>query len=149
MRQDESKDVEVNGYVFHIFPFSAFKAANISGDLFALIGPAYAGLAGLASEKGLDAEVDFDAFAGFFKTLDGDKVESLLRRLLIANRNISVDINGEAKWLTGEIADTLFCGAMMAMLKLAFEVVRLNYGDFFGGLGALFGAAGEKAEKAI
>lgn len=137
MRQDESKDVEIGGYVYHIFPFSAFKAANLSGELFAIVGPA---LQGLASLKDVDADVNFDTFKAFFATLNGDKVEGLLRRLLIANRNISVDYNGERKWLTGEMADTLFCGAMTQMYKLAFEVIKLNYGDFFGGLGALFGA---------
>ena len=146
MRQDESKDVEIGGYVYHIFPFSAFKAANLSGELFSVIGPA---LQGLANVKDIDANVDFEAFKGFFATLNGDKVEGLLRRLLIANRNISVDLNGERKWLTGEIADTLFCGAMTQMYRLAFEVVKLNYGDFFGGLGDLFGAPEQKHETTI
>jgi len=148
MRQDESKDVEINGYEFHIFPFSAFKAANLSGELFSVVGPALGGIAEI-SGKGLDKDIDFTAFNALFNALDGDKVEGLLRRLLIANRNISVDLNGERKWLTGEIADTLFCGAMLSMYKLAFEVIKLNYGDFFGGLGTLFGAREEKPEKAI
>ena len=139
MRMDEPVTVEISGNTYHIFPFSAFKASNISGELFSVIGPA---LSGLSALKGEDGEIDTTALTQFFSTLSGDKVEGLLRKLLVANRNISVEVDGaEATWLTGNLADNLFCGEIGAMYRLAVEVVKVNYGDFFGALGGLFGSA--------
>ena len=138
MRQDEPVTVEIGSNVYHIFPFAAFKAANISGSLFAIIGPALKLFASLGS----DGDVDMSALTGFFSTLDGDVVEGLMRKLLIANRNISVEVEGkESEWLTGILADKIFCGDIGAMYRLAVEVIKVNYGSFFAGLGDLFGDA--------
>lgn len=136
---DEPVTVEISGNTYHIFPFSAFKASNISGELFAVIGPALSGLSAISGENG---EIDTMALTQFFATLSGDKVEGLLRKLLVANRNISVEYDGrDATWLTGDLADKLFCGEIGAMYRLAVEVVKVNYGDFFAVLGSLFGNA--------
>ncbi|MBQ7445910.1 MAG: hypothetical protein IJS71_08280 [Clostridia bacterium] len=140
--QDEPKTVEISGNVFHIFPFPAMKAANISGELFALIGPALGGLSAAVTTK--DGEINTDKLTGFFASLTGDRVEGLLRRLLVANKNISVEVDGASPvWLTGDVADKIFCGAIGAMYRLAVEVIKVNYGDFFGVLGGLFGSPDE------
>ncbi len=137
MRQDEPTTIELHDNTYHIFPFPAMKAANLSGELFAILGPALRGLSSLTSE---DSEVDLTGLTSFFATLNGDKVEGLLRKLLTANKNISVEIDGEpAKWLNGELADKIFCGAIGDMYRLAVEVIKVNYGDFFDFLGGLFG----------
>lgn len=137
--QNEPKTVEIGGNTFYIYPFAAFKASNISGELFSVLGPALSGLAGL---KTADDQIDPSALASFFGTLSGDKIESLMRRLLVANKNISVEVDGaQAQWLTGDLADKIFCGAIGDMFKLAVEVIMLNFGGFFGELGGLFGAA--------
>jgi len=61
MKQFEPKDVTVLGNQFHIFPFPAFKAANISGELAALIGPMLGGLAAILGGDGGSSLLDVDA----------------------------------------------------------------------------------------
>lgn len=154
MKQFEPKDVTVLGNQFHIFPFPAFKAANISGELAALIGPMLGGLAAILGGDGgsslldVDAEKAAPAIAGAFDSLSGDKVEALLRKLLISGKNISVDYEGETVYLTEDIANEIFCMEAQGLYILAFEVTRTNFGGFFGKLGSLSGSATEKVKKA-
>ncbi len=153
MKQFEPKDVTVLGKQFHIFPFPAFRAANISGELAALIGPMLGGLATIFGGDGtsnlldVDAEKAAPAIAGAFDSLSGDKVEALLRKMLITGKNISVDYSGETVYLTEDIANELFCMEAQGLYILAFEVIRTNFSGFFGKPGSLFGSAIGKAMK--
>ena len=150
MKQFEPKDVTVLGMQFHIFPFPAFKAANISGELAALIAPMLGGIASLfGSEESsnlldVDAEKAAPAIAGAFDSLSGDKVETLLRKLLISGKNISVDYEGETVYLTEDIANEIFCMEAQGLYILAFEVIRCNFTGFFGKFGNPSGSAIKK-----
>lgn len=164
LRQTEPKEVIVGGTKFYIKPFPAFKSANLTGELASLLTPILAALAPLVDaskeegEEGSLMDVDVKdaapSIAKSFEGFSGDKVEILLRKLLIQSRNIVVEIPDEEGELEQEIlnedlVNEIFCGEVQDMFILAFEVIRLNFNGFFKKAAALFGKAGEVAEKKI
>lgn len=140
MKQFAPNNVTVNEYQFHIFPFPAFKAANMSGDLINVLGPVLGGLASLvggdnenegSSLLDVDVEKAAPAIAGAFSSVSGDKIEGLLRKLLISGRNITVDLEDETVYLTEDYLNEIFCGSVESMYILAFHVIKANFGGFF------------------
>ncbi len=156
MKQLEPINVTVNKTNFHIFPFPAFKAANLSGELIALFGPMAGGLVAILGGDGndssnpldLDVEKAAPALATAFDSLSGDKVEAILRKLLVTSRNITVDMDdGTAEYLTEDMINEIFCAEVQGMYVLAFHVIKTNFGGFFAKLGSLSGSASEKVKK--
>lgn len=144
MKQHEVKSEKViDGNTFYIRPFAAFTAANISGDLAAVLAPAIAGLAPLAmSAGGTESDVmnlDVSSFSGAMAGLSGDKVEGLLKKLLTKHNNISVETDDGVKPLDNDLANEIFCGAAQDMFILAVEVINVNYKGFFKKLAGQFG----------
>lgn len=145
MRQLEPKRVTIGEVEYAIYPFGAFDAAAISGDLAKIIGPLLVGVLPL-----LDATDDSEwnelvpPLTSVLTTLDGDKLQNLLRQLLIVKKNISCEYRNEdgqieQKNLTIEVANELFVGNLDAMIELAVEVVKFNFGGFFTQMRTLFG----------
>lgn len=143
---------------FYIRPLPAFKAANMTGELAALVLPLVSGLAPILaavdSEKEgnglLDIKVEdaAPAIGEAFSSLSGDKIESILKHLLIAGKNIAIEVPGEkAQVLTEDLANEVFCTDVQDMFLLAFEVIRTNYNGFFKKLGDRFGKVAELVEK--
>ena len=158
LKQLETREVNVGENIFYIRPLPAFKAANMTGELAALVLPLVSGLAPLLSavdteKEGnglLDIKVEdaAPAIAGAFSSLDGDKVEKILKHLLIAGSNISVEQPGEkVRLLTEDLANEVFCTDVQDMFSLAFEVIRTNYNGFFKKLGGRFGSLIEGLTK--
>ena len=59
MKRTTPESVTVNDTVFYIFPFSAFTAANLSGEVIALIGPVVGSFLPLAGKgKGNAQNID-------------------------------------------------------------------------------------------
>jgi hypothetical protein len=154
MKQMEPREVTVGENTFYIRPLPAFKAANLTGELAALVLPLISGLAPLLSvidsEKegnglmDLNVEDAAPAIAGAFSSLSGDKLEAILKHLLISGKNIAVEVPGEkAKVLTEDLANEVFCTDVQDMFILGFEVIRTNYNGFFKKLGDRFGKAAE------
>lgn len=125
LKQLETREVNVGENIFYIRPLPAFKAANMTGELAALVLPLVSGLAPLLSavdteKEGnglLDIKVEdaAPAIAGAFSSLDGDKVEKILKHLLIAGSNISVEQPGEkVRLLTEDLATR--CSAPMCRI---------------------------------
>lgn len=149
MKQLESREVNIGENKFYIRPMPAFKAANISGELANLVMPILSGLAPLAGFVGdgkdlfdIDVEQVAPTLSGAFTSLSGDKLERVLRLLLISGGNISVEMPGErAQPLSEDLANEIFCEDVQEMFILAFEVVRSNYNGFFKKLAARFGKA--------
>lgn len=155
MKQFDPIEEQVGGHIFSIFPFPAFKAANLSGEIAALVAPMLEGIAKLAvgNENALnifDSDVEHIApvITGAFSALSGDKVENLLKKILVSSRNVSVEYNGETQYLTEDLANDLFCGNVQDMYILAFKVIKFNYAGFFEKLGSLFGTVAEKTQVA-
>lgn len=153
MKQLDSHSKAIGENTFYIRPLPAFKAANLSGELATLILPLLSGLLPLydGENAGLDVEnidlfdIDLEKAAptisGAFSSLSGDKLEAILKHLLIAGKNISVDTPDSEKTqlLTEDLANELFCGDVQDMFLLAFEVIRTNYKGFFKKLTGRFG----------
>ena len=151
MKQFDPKDVIVSGHQFHIFPFPAFKAANLSGELAQIAVPLLTAITALPSggegENPLDRDLSelTPALASAFDSLSGDKVESLLKKLLTQSQNVSIDLeNGETVVLTEDLVNEVFCCDIIGIYQLAFEVIRTNFGGFFEKLGNLSGSVTEK-----
>ena len=156
MKQTEVSEKVIGGNNFYIKPFPAFVAANISGDLAALITPMIGGLAPLLAEKKVDNIMDADAedvlpaISAAFSGLSGDKFERLMKKLLIDYKNISVEAEatgGNVKVMDYDTANEVFCGDVQDMFILCFEVIRINFGGFFKKLGAQFGSLQEVVQK--
>ena len=158
MKQLEPREVKVGENIYYIRPLPAFKAANLTGELAALVLPLVSGLAPLIAAVDPDKEdnglLDIDvkdappAVASAFAQLDGDKVEKILRHLLLSGNNISIEVPGEkARLLSEDLANEVFCTDVQDMFILAFEVIRTNYNGFFKKLAALFGKVVEGLKK--
>ena len=151
MKRFEPKEVIVSDRTFHIFPFGAFKAANLSGELAQIAIPLLTAITALPSSGDGENPLDRDlseltpALASAFDSLSGDKVESLLKKLLTQSQNVSIDLeNGETVVLTEDLVNEVFCCDIIGIYQLAFEVIRTNFGGFFEKLGNLSGSVTEK-----
>lgn len=156
--QQMEPTVQVIGeYTFYIYPLPAFTAANLSGEVISLLSPLIGNIASAfvsnnQSEKSdknrfFDMEVEeaAPAIAGAFSSLSADKMENLLRKLLM-NGNVGVRFAGEedAHWLNEDKCNEIFCGNVQNMFILAFYVIKVNYGDFFAKFGIQSGSVIDK-----
>lgn len=130
---------------FYIRPLPAFKAANLSGELAAVLLPLLSGIAPLVdSDKGIN-DLNSDDVApvitGAFSSLSGDKVEMLLKKLIIHGKTVSVVTpdDDDAKLLTEDLANEIFSADVQDMFVLAFEVIKTNFGGFFDKISVLSG----------
>lgn len=151
MKQHETSEKQISGNTFYIRPFPAFTAANISGELAAVLAPAITGLAPLAmAASGAESDVmnlDVSAFSGAMSGLSGDKVEGLLKKLLTKYNNVSVEIEDGVKPLDNDLANEIFCGSAQDMFILAVEVINVNFKGFFEKIGGQFGL--QKAQPKV
>ena len=149
MKQHETNKKEIGGNQFYIRPFPAFTAANISGELAAVLAPALSGIAGVVmnSNESNFLDIDVSSFSGAMSGLSGDKVENLLKKLLTKNKNISVETEDGVKLLDDDLANELFCGSAQDMFILAVEVINVNFKGFFGKLASRFGFQKSEAAK--
>ena len=156
MRRLEPTTVTIGEATYYIFPFNAFYASNLSGEILALVSPIIASLMPLVKagngednmENILNKNVEdvLPLITQAFNSLSGDKVEILLKKLIINQKNVSVeyeDENGEKQKerLTYDLANELFCMDVFGMYQLAWEVIKLNYGNFFEKAPTQFGKA--------
>ena len=150
MKQFDAKQRELGDFIFYIRPLPAFKAANISGELFAVLLPALGSLAPLAAKAwntenlpDIDSETAAKIFTAGASRLSGDKLEFLLKMLLTKHRNITFESldkkNTKPQILTEDLANDILCGDVQNMFILAFDVIKSNYSGFFEKLGSLFG----------
>lgn len=165
LRQMEPTMERIGEKKFYITPFSAFKAANLTGELASVLAPllgALAPLVGESSQKGesgqkdtglmdIDAGKAVAAMSGC-SSISGDRLEALMKKLLLSD-NIVVeapdeDGNVRPERLDRELADELFCGEVHEMFLLCFYVIRLNFNGFFKNLTALSGRGKVGEEEA-
>ena len=157
MRRMQTIEKVIGENTFYIRPFGAFAAANISGELAALLSPILAGIAPLfggldTGDGGSDAAanpLDMDIEEAL-STISGDKVERMMRRLLIDQQNISVqgeDTDGDTVILDKDLADEVFCGELQDMFILCYEVIKLNFKGFFKRVGIRSGSLIDKLRK--
>lgn len=148
MKQMETIEKKIGESTFYLRPFPAFVAANISGDLAALVSPILGSLTSLAGTGDnvniMNVEMDraIPALSSAFNSLSGDSFERLMKKLLVDHKNVSVEgeaTGGDVKQLTPDLANEVFCGEIQDMYILCWEVIKLNFGGFFKKLGAQSG----------
>lgn len=153
LKQVEPTIEKINGVKFYITPFPAFKAANITGELASVLVPLLGALMPLVNDDTdlMDVKVSdaADAIAGV--NIDGDKMEALIRKLILGG-HIVVEVEDdkgkvEPERLDSDMADEIFCGNVQDMFILCFYVIRLNFNGFFKTLGSQFGTAGSSEKK--
>ena len=162
MKQMEVTEKKIGENMFYIRPFPAFTAVNISGELVSTLSPLLGGVvAAVGNDNGngnegkgddaekkskniLDADINeaMPVITSAFSGISGDKFERLMKKLLIDNKNVSVECeatDGDVKLLTYDLANEVFCGDVQDMYILCFEVIRLNFKGFFSKIGDRFG----------
>ncbi|RKI90432.1 hypothetical protein D7V94_13440 [Parablautia intestinalis] len=150
----EPKEASVGGNLFYIYPFPAFKSANISGEIAALLTPMLASLASVVGTGGEKHLMDMDIgeaaphIVGAFSSLSGDKVEKLLRDLLLpGNIGVRTAAGVDPQFLTEDLSNEIFCGNTQDMFILAYHVIKVNYAGFFEKFGNLSGKVADMAQK--
>ena len=90
MKQFEAKSKQIGENVFYIRPFPALVAANLSGDLAAVLTPLMSSIVPLALQNGgnkekalFDMNIDevTPALTNAAAALSGDKIEYLMKKL--------------------------------------------------------------------
>jgi hypothetical protein len=139
--------IEVGERKFHIFPFPAFKCINITGELGAIILPIMAAVIPLFKSSlinddkdVLDTDISNINVSTVFQNFSGDKLEKLMRELVLDSGNVTYNADdGKIRRLDEDAVNEIFCGEVDGLFILAFEVMRLNFGGFFGRLLTRFG----------
>ena len=170
LRQLEPHKVTIGEYNFYIRPFPAFTTANLTGELASMLTPIMAALLPLIGDEeeetgennglmDIDVNKAAESISHCMDGFSGQRVEMLLKKLLIVNRNIAVEMpvedengieTGEHKQevLDMDLANELFCGEVQDMFVLSFHVIKLNFNGFFKKLGGQFGkVAGALVKK--
>ena len=154
LRQVETKEVTVGDRKLYLKPYPAFKAINLVGELTSTLVPLISAVMPLITEddgkenkKSLmdaDATVAASAMMNASESVSGDKMEKLMKKLLIENKNV-IFIDEDDKGneyqciLDKDNADEMFCGEVQDMFILAFEVIRNNFSGFFKKIATQFG----------
>lgn len=146
VKSTDTKKVVVGDNTFYITPFPAFTAVNVFGYLTKDLLPAVGGIAGLLQkiQNGFDSDINdvVPMLQEIVANIDGDVMESTARRLLTQYKNVVFDDeDGRAKTLCEDDVNEIFCQDIIGIAKLAYEVINVNYADFFGGLRVLLGGA--------
>ena len=142
-KQMEPEKKEIDGNIYYIYPFPAFQASNLSGDLFAMFMPFISSLSPAFKDDVMDTDVKkiTPFLADAFSTLSGDKMEMMLKKLLLSKNVTLPDDDGGTQVLTEDLSNRLFCANIQHMFLLAFYVIKVNYGDFFSKIEDRFGTA--------
>lgn len=135
MKQFETHAKTIGEYTFHIRPMPAFKAAKVSGELVSFVTPLIGSIIPAIEKNGesiANMEVDtiLPALVDGAASLDGTKMESLLKMLIIDGGLIAFEDGNEEspKKLNEDLANEIFCGSVQDMVALAAEVVKINFG---------------------
>lgn len=156
LRQMEPTIERIGTKKFYITPFSAFKAANLTGELASVLAPLLGALAPLVSDQKEGSLMDVDAAQAAealsnCTNISGDKMEKLMQKLLLGGHIVVElpDEEGEFKpeRLDMDIANEIFCGEVQDMFILCFHVIKLNFNGFFKKIAGLSGKAGSAIPK--
>lgn len=148
-RMTIAKERTLNGNTYYIYPFAAFVSVNLGGELMSFLTPVLGGVMPIIADVADDVSVfDMDTtkvapmIGEALSGIDGDKVEKMLKKLIVEKGNVAVQLEGESEavTLTEDIANEAFCGEVQDMFILAFDVIQANFKGFFKKLGSQFGS---------
>lgn len=144
--------VTVGDREFSIQKFMMFTASRIGTDAIAALSPVLGGFGALAGGPGgegglLDQDIAqlLPALGGALAGPEGAKLESILKSLLIKEKNVHFENeDGRPDTLTQNNVDDVLDGDIGNMIALAVEVVKANYGSLFTMLGIQSGSRADK-----
>ena len=133
------KKIEIAGMEFAIHPFSAIEALRLKTTLLKKLAPAAGHLIGSIDniEKGkelLDNKIDSNGIAkaleSLFSELGEEEFLTLIRRFL-KNTIVVMPSEGTIQLNTDAGINKVFQGKIFSIYPLIFEVLKVNYPDFF------------------
>lgn len=153
MALGDRHEVQIGENTFYIMMFEPFKAMEVLGDLQKTFSPIIGKLAGGVANNPdvLEAEItDLQgmlpalegAFASLAENVDGKTLKNICSMLLNQEYIAVEDETGKTKQLSQGVINKIFLGKTGDMTKLMWEVVRLNYQDFFTTFSTQFGNLG-------
>lgn len=149
----DKTEVTIRKNHFYVSPFPAFVSVRVSASLTKTLAPVLGGIVALlggdespadgAENSILDMDIT-DAMPAFSKAMEGinpDEWEKTMRLLLIDKSNIVVknEEYPEGVLLSEDIMNAIFAKDVSGLFKLAFDVVKLNFGSFFDKFNGLSG----------
>ena len=146
-QMDYSHEVTLSGYKFKIRPFPAFTAMNMSGEVISFLSPLFTVLAPLLASDDTNSVANTNINTTPISLVSGDKVETIIKKLLVNHSNIIVEIDGNPEPLDFNLANEVFCGQAQDMYVLAYKVIAVNFPGIFSKINAQFGRVGELLEK--
>jgi len=151
----EKKSVSINGKTYYIAPFPAMVSVRVSAALTKALSPIIGGVMALFGGESADTEngedenslLDADiteAMPAFTKAMEGispNEWENTMRMLLLNSRSIAVvhEECPEGEIMTEDVMNACFAADVAGVYQLAFEVIKLNFGSFFGKFSSLSG----------
>jgi hypothetical protein len=150
----DKTEVTIGKNHFYISPFPAFVSVRVSASITKTLAPILGGIVALlgGDEKSPDKDADnsvldmdiADAMPAFAKAMEGinpDEWERTMRLLLIDKSNIAIknEEYPEGVLLSEDIMNAIFAKDVSGLFKLAFEVIKLNFGSFFDKFNGLSG----------
>jgi len=148
--------IEMEGMEFHIHPFRAYEALRLKTTFLKKLLPAFGELVGSAAgeietKNVEDINIDGKSFSSAIKTLfenlSESEFESLVKRFICKTQVVYNDGEGQkAGELSSEnVFDAVFSRRLSLLYKLIFEIIKVNYPDFF----ELMGGIGNRLKTAI
>lgn len=150
----DKTEVTIGKNHFYVSPFPAFVSVRVSASLTKTLAPVLGGIVALlggddkspadgAENSILDMDIT-DAMPAFAKAMEGinpDEWERTMRLLLIDKSNIAVknEEYPEGVLLSEDIMNAIFAKDVSGLFKLAFDVIKLNFGSFFDKFNGLSG----------
>lgn len=127
--------VEIDGVKYKIECFPAKKSVKVLARLLKVVGGPMAAIATMVKpgddKSLLDVKFD-DAIGGMVSQLVSGIDEDEVLNLLVELTSCAYPLTGAAAGSASEDFDVRFQGKLNSLMKLATEVVKHNYSDFFG-----------------
>lgn len=140
-------------YTFYIRPMEPFKSLDLLGDLQKTILPTIGAALGKVDDETKKEEITFAnmlnqkidikaAFDTFAQDMNGTKLKNYMERILDLNYiSYSKYGSSDAKKMDKAALLEIYTGNIKNMFGLAWEVLKVNYKDFFSTLPTQFGEA--------
>lgn len=155
LKRQQNQQVTIGDYQYTIRPLGAMNATYIFGDLCSIVLPII-GTAAVADGKKDEASalsmfdgvsLETDSLISALSRIDGPILTKLVTEMCLTHSNVSYYIDETNTWkpLDRDDFDEIFCMDLKGMLLLCVKVIQQNFGNFFDGLGTLFGDLTKKA----
>ena len=133
---NKAYEVTVGEHTFSVRKFDIFTNSRITFNIMSTVAPLLGSLDALSGDSEEEhGENILSNLTGALAGMDGNRLEALLRELLLDEGCIAYD----NERLTKDTLNEIFCGDLYGLLHLAVKVFMLNNEKSFTMLGTQFG----------